>query len=292
MPRVSQYLSGCALAAFMIQRPAVADYPPGAVLPARTIDDCELVWMLRGRARLRYGEGEVQLEPGQLVLLPPALRHGFAWDRDRPSRHGFVHFDPKGLGFPSPAEPVVRPMTRHDPLAGLCAYLLWLGHLAPGGWQRRAGETLRLLLSLLLAGPLPATQSPPELGPPLAAALDHLRRAWAQPPLRRVGVAELAAAASVSRGYLGRLFRAGFGVSPGPALECARMARAETLLVRTDLPVQAIARDCGFADASHFSHRFAAIHAVPPTAYRAAGHPATSVLDHPGIRRVAHLLWG
>jgi transcriptional regulator GlxA family with amidase domain len=95
----------------------------------------------------------------------------------------------------------------------------------------------------------------------------------------------------VSRGYANRLFRAGLGLSAAAALERARCSRAETLLTRTDLSIEAIAHRCGFADASHFSHRFGAIHGVSPRAYRAAGSPSPSVLDHPGVRRLTHAIW-
>jgi AraC family transcriptional regulator len=270
-------------------RAAVADYPAGAHLPWRVIEDHELVWMLRGHARLLGEEAELGLAPGQLLLLPPGVAHAIEWDRTRPSRHGYLHFGPEHFDGAPPAEAQVRPMTSQDPLAGLCAYLLWLGRHEPQGWQERADETLRFLLARFVAGPLPGTDPQPALVEPLALAVAHLERAWSQVPLRRVGVAELASAASVSRGYFSRLFRAAFGLSPAPALEQARCARAETLLSRTDLPVESIARTCGFADLSHFSHRFTALHGLSPRAYRATGHP---VLDHPGVRALSNLVWG
>ncbi len=275
----------------MIARPAIADYPAGAHLATREIDDLELVWMLHGRARVSGPDGDLPLGPGRLLLIPPALPHSFAWDTARPSRHGYVHFDRGVLGRDPPAQIGLWPMTALDPLAGLCAYLLWLGQLDQDDWQRRTHETLRFLLSVLADGPLPTTAARDDPPPALTAAVDHLRAAWAQMPLRRVTVAELAGAGLVSRGYLGRLFRATFSLSPGPAMEHVRCSRAETLLVRTDLPVETIARHCGFADSSHFSHRFTALHDESPRAYRASGG-RVSVLDHAGVRRLARLVWG
>jgi AraC family transcriptional regulator len=129
------------------------------------------------------------------------------------------------------------------------------------------------------------------LAPPLSTAVGYLQREWSEMPLRRIGVAELASAVSVSRSYLRRLFRSGFGLGAAAALEQARCARAETLLTRTDLSVEAVAYQCGFADLSHFSHRFTAIYGVPPSVYR-SGSQTPSVLDHPGVRHLTHLLWG
>jgi AraC-like DNA-binding protein len=273
-----------------MERPAVVDYPAGAQMPARVIDDLEFVWMLRGQALVTHDGGELPLRPGLLLLVPPGVRHGFVWDQTRGSRHGYVHFGPGLEHDAASTELLIRPMTANDPLAGLCAFLLWLGRSEADSWRQPADGTLELLLRLFLHGPLPEPDGT-RLAAPLSAAIGHLRREWAHHPLRRVDVGQLAAAAHVSRGYLNRLFRAGFGLSAATALEHARCSRAEMLLTHTDSSVEAIAHQCGFADASHFSHRFTAIRGVSPRAYRAAGIQSPSVLDHPGVRHLTHLVW-
>lgn len=110
-------------------------------------------------------------------------------------------------------------------------------------------------------------------------------------PLRRVGIDELASAARVSRSYLDRLFQAEFGISAAAGLEGLRFSGAEALLTRTDMTIGSIAHQCGFADLYYFSHRFARRYGVPPSVFRAAGTPSFSVLDQPGVRRLAHGLW-
>jgi AraC-like DNA-binding protein len=273
-----------------VDRPAVADHPPGAHLARRVIDDYELVWMLRGRARLVTDDAAVPLPPGQLLLLPPGVPHGLAWDPRQPSRHGYLHFGPEHFDVP-PGDIQVRAMTARDPLDGLCAYLLWLGRREQDDWEPAVRATLRFLLATFVDGPLPEPEDRSPLTAPLEAAVAHLRRTWGRLPLRRIGVDELARAAAVSRGYLHRLFHDAFGRGPAPAMERARCSRVETLLTRTDLTVEAIARQCGFADLSHLSHRFAAIHGLSPTAYRTAAARVPSVLDEPGVRRLVQLIW-
>jgi AraC-like DNA-binding protein len=269
-------------------RPAVADYPPGAQLPTRVIDDFEFVWMLRGRARFYTDDGNAHLAPGHLLLVPPGVRHGFDWDTRRPSRHGYVHFGPDGQ---VPREIRLIRMSGNDPLAGLCAYLLWLGTGELDGWQDCARRALKFMLDLVHSGPLPAGRPEPELPRTLLLAVEHLRELWSNLPLRRVPVDELMSAASVSRGYLNRLFYNGFGHGAAKLLELVRCSRAETLLTRTDLSAEVIGRQCGFADLSHFSHRFTAIHGVAPSVYRAAGDAAPSVLEDAGVRRLVRMLW-
>lgn len=265
-----------------MQRPAVADYPPGARLATRVIDDYELVWMLRGRARLITDGGELPLAPGLLLLVPPGLRHGYIWDERRSCRHGYVRFDHADAGAALPDTIRTRRMTTHDPLAGLCAHLLWLG-------PERARPTLRFLLDLFVSGPLPDDQHATAFTGPLATTVTHLRREWSKTPLRRIGIDELAAAAEVSRGHLSRLFQAELGIGIAACLERLRCYRAEILLTRTDLQIGAIASRCGFADLYHFSHRFTRLYGIPPSAYRADGGP--SALDEPGVHRLAGQLW-
>jgi AraC family transcriptional regulator len=242
--------------------PAVADYPAGARLPPRVLDDFEFVWMLRGRARFRAQGREIPLTTNHLLLVPPGLEHSFIWDPKLPSRHGYVHFTRDDL------VPRIELCELRDPLKGLCAYLL--------AEESTVDQTLDFMLDVI------KLDSAPSLAPALAGAIDHLRDHWAHMPLRRIGVAELSAAAHVTRGYLNRLFQHAFQVSAVTALERIRCARAETLLSRTDLTIDTIARQTGFANVSHFSHRFATVHGMPPSVYRSS--PIASVLDHPGIR--------
>lgn len=77
----------------------------------------------------------------------------------------------------------------------------------------------------------------------------------------------------------------------GDPQQSLRCSRAETLLLRTDMTIGAIARECGFADLFHFSHRFTERYGVSPSTYRRVGTANESVLDHPGVRRLALVLW-
>jgi AraC family transcriptional regulator len=128
------------------------------------------------------------------------------------------------------------------------------------------------MLTLLENGPLPNGEGRPEVRRPVAAAVSYLQHEWSHLPLRRVGVTEIATAAHVSRGYLNRLFRDTFGSSVSVALEHLRCSRAEALLTRTDLTIAAIARQCGYADVTHFltdSAAFTAFRRLPTAASRA-----------------------
>jgi AraC family transcriptional regulator len=273
-----------------MDRPAVADYPAGAGLQPRVIEDFEFVWMLRGRATFVVSE-ETPLSPGELLLVPPGVRHSFRWDQDQASRHGYVHFGYADVREAVAPEVRLTRMSSADPLAGLCAYLLWLGRSNLSDWQTSVRRTLDFMLTLLDNGPLPSGEVALEVGGPVGAAVSYLRQEWSHLPLRRVGVTEIATAAHVSRGYLNRLFHDTFGSSVSVALEHLRCSRAEALLTRTDLTIAAIARQCGYVDVAHFSHRFSRIHGISPSAYRSPANRSSSVLEQAGVLQLSRLIW-
>lgn len=99
----------------------------------------------------------------------------------------------------------------------------------------------------------------------VAAAIDHLRRHYD----RDLTTRDLAAAAHVSPELLRRLFRRATGQSPSRFVQRYRIGVARRLLQETDLPVSAVARRSGFADAFYFSRVFTAAEGTPPSRYRA-----------------------
>ena len=223
--------------------------------------------------------------------MPPGVRHSFRWDSDQASRHGYVYFGYADVRAAVAPEVRLTRMSSADPLAGLCAYLLWLGRSNMSDWQTSARGTLEFMLSLLENGPLPSDEVHSEVRGPVAAAVSYLQHQWSYLPLRRVGVTEIAMSAHVSRGYLNRLFRDTFGSTVSVALEHLLCPRAEALLTRTDLPIASIAHQCGYADLSHFSHRFSGTHGMSPSAYRGLGSRSRSVLEQAGVLQLSRLIW-
>lgn len=125
--------------------------------------------------------------------------------------------------------------------------------------------------------------------PELAAALGYVREAWSRGP-RPLTLAELADAASVSRGHFARMFQAHFGIGAVTALEQVRLARAETLLLAGDLNVSQVARACGFADPLHFSRRFRATHGLAPQVFRQDPQAAAQLCDGPAVQTLLRLV--
>jgi AraC family transcriptional regulator len=67
---------------------------------------------------------------------------------------------------------------------------------------------------------------------------------------------------------LGKTFRQAAGVSLHDYVLARRMRLAETLPVKSDLPLAAIAEAAGFSNQSHFTSVFSIRVGIPPSAYR------------------------
>jgi transcriptional regulator GlxA family with amidase domain len=134
-------------------------------------------------------------------------------------------------------------------------------------------DGLRLLawLANLLANSVDAgsVATDAKLGadPALRPALRLIEEGLADPPRN----AELAGAYSLSQTQFIRRFRAAFGETPQHMARKTRLRQAARSLIHTDLTIEAIAEQTGFADRVHFTHAFSKFFRVSPAAYRRDG---------------------
>lgn len=85
---------------------------------------------------------------------------------------------------------------------------------------------------------------------------------------RNITLGMLADVAGMSEYHLARMFRISFGKPPHAWIAERRLDRARQLLKSTSLPLQQVADASGYANLSHFSHRFSAAVGVSPRQYR------------------------
>ncbi|WP_169984208.1 MULTISPECIES: GlxA family transcriptional regulator [unclassified Microbispora] len=112
--------------------------------------------------------------------------------------------------------------------------------------------------------PVPGPAAGDPLGAALGATLD-----WAVRHLDRpLGADALAARALMSRRTFDRRFREATGTSPARWLLHQRVLHAQRLLETSDLPVEQVARRCGFASAVALRPHFRRLVGVSPAAYR------------------------
>lgn len=85
-----------------------------------------------------------------------------------------------------------------------------------------------------------------------------------------VSLDDVAAQCDLSAGYFARAFRTTTGQTAHKWLTGRRISLAKHQLERTDAPLADIARDCGFADQSHFTRTFSKAVGYAPGAWRRA----------------------
>jgi AraC-like DNA-binding protein len=91
-----------------------------------------------------------------------------------------------------------------------------------------------------------------------------------------VSVADMAAAAGLSRAHFSTEFRRAFGDSPHVYLLTRRLERAASLLRNTDRSVTDICFSVGLSSLGSFTTSFTRTYGLSPAAYRAAAPPAAS----------------
>lgn len=263
--------------------PNVALYPPGARFGPRRLSNWEFVWLLEGEAVYRFASRgtrpreEIALRVGDLLLCRHGERDEFDWDRNRPTRHGFFHFD---IAWIPPSWPEIEAWPRvrrrgeqggensgeSELFATLCRFVVT--------WGENGSETTRdaaaaLLLSAFVTGESRVGELTPERLPePVERALTYLHRQVELDPMRGLALADLARAACVSPEHLCRVFGKATGRTPLETVRLARLDRALFLLARTNYSGGQIARMLGFASPYHFSRLFSREFGRSPRALR------------------------
>ncbi|UGQ46270.1 helix-turn-helix domain-containing protein [Massilia endophytica] len=198
-------------------------------------------WLVRGRLRFLH-----------LYFKPELLERRATLELDRDAR--LVRLDDRSH---APGGELQR-------LCGRLAVLPWQGADAPMQANELAHETLSCLLRAQ------------------GEAADVRLRGGLQPAVRRrvrdyieahlhgaLTLGMLADVACMSEYHFLRMFRASFGLPPHAWIAARRIDRARQLLRSTDLPLQRIADDCGYATLSHFSHSFRSALGCAPSRFRA-----------------------
>jgi YesN/AraC family two-component response regulator len=87
----------------------------------------------------------------------------------------------------------------------------------------------------------------------------------------RIRLADVAAAAWLSPGYLSEILKAKLGKTFTDYLAEVRVQHSKDLLVRTAIPIAEIATRVGFSDQSHFTKVFTRVTGTSPARFRRSG---------------------
>jgi AraC-like DNA-binding protein len=104
---------------------------------------------------------------------------------------------------------------------------------------------------------------------PAGSTVKALQFLYAHYARSRISLDDVASAAGLSPDHFGRVFLRDMAASPMKYLQSLRMAQGRKLLEGTDLRVNEVAREVGFADSLHFSRMFHKATGTSPREYRA-----------------------
>jgi AraC family transcriptional regulator of arabinose operon len=223
-----------------------------------------------GRGRVRAGEAELLVDPGDALLFAPAAVHDYDRDPAGPAwHHRWAYFRPRAhwlpwLAWPDAGGHVGRQRLGREAAAGLAARLA----AAEQAVRSRSplGQDLAMCrLEEALIG-LAAQRAAPEWDPLVAQARSFIEELHQLP----LSVAEVAARVGLSPSRLAHRFRAATGLGIIAWRDECRMQRACQLLRTTGMPVAEVARTVGYADPLFFARAFRRRTNASPSEYRAA----------------------
>ena len=160
-----------------------------------------------------------------------------------------------------------RTYFEHERIGRLCQALIQMPWDGPDALLRANEVTHETLSHLLHAQAMPQRQMKVRggLSPVVRRRLAEYIEAHLS---QNITLGMLAQLACLSEYHLARMFRVSFGMPPSAWIAARRIEHARTLLKTTGQPLQQIADACGYADLSHFSHRFRDAVGAPPSRYR------------------------
>jgi AraC-like DNA-binding protein len=203
------------------------------------------------------------IHPDEAHTGEPATPAGFTYRTFYPSvalmEHAAAELTGRKQSLPFFPTPVVIDDTLSYRLIALHRALI--GHAGTLEGETRLLETLADLIAhhadVRVAADRPGRER---------AAIRRVREYIGAHYERDVSLTELAQLVSFSPFYLARVFRAEIGLPPHAYLESVRIRHAQRL-VALGTPLAQVACATGFADQSHFTHRFKRLIGVTPGQY-------------------------
>jgi AraC-like DNA-binding protein len=222
----------------------------------------------RGVQRFRHERDTHTTPPLGIIVLNPGEAHtgegatpaGFLYRAIYPSAEFFAAIAGEFDGFGGRIPAFASPRIDDEALARL---LVETHRLLIGGTSALHGEERLLTTLLALVARHADRRGTARRAGQEPAAVRRVRAYIDAHFDRDPTLSELAALAGLSPYHLARVFRAEVGLPPHAYLESLRIREAQRL-IRAGTPLAKIAYRVGFADQSHFTHRFRRLVGVTP----------------------------
>jgi len=242
----------------------------------------ELFLQRGGTTRFRFPDEDMDLGPGEVLIVPPQLHHAESIVAGgQPFRNVVLYADEAALschladGTPAAGPRIAYPEHREGPVCGQVA--LWLADAVRvsqevSGAAEVAVDLVRSVLGMtlkLLELPSPSGEAEPL---PVVRCRRMVHEDLGNPDL---SVATLAQRLGCSADYLSHLFRTVRGEKLTAYIEEQRLVRAAELLRRTTLSIKEVGWASGYANQSYFIRCFRRRWNASPGEWRATPPMAT-----------------
>ena len=241
----------------------------------------EVIMPLKGTVHFWSEEDEWTIQPGEIMLVPSGIRHGFRMEAG--SERELLLYEPNGVftlkEFSAFRQMMTTPIYldgKHPCTAQLRDVFFRIISIHRSGSMMRNMRNYGLLLEVyaILGEHYLATEATAAeintLQLQLSGedafnrALDYLNKNY----MDDITLDSLAAYAGFSRYTLSRMFRQHTGYTFTQCLSKRRVDMAMELLAGTRLPVTQVALQCGFNSIATFNRVFREVRGCTPTQYR------------------------
>ncbi|WP_157042058.1 helix-turn-helix domain-containing protein [Nitriliruptor alkaliphilus] len=227
---------------------------------------------------------EERLVPGDVSLLTRAADSHWVWDTDIEVVHVYLTQAELAATCEQMYERDVQDVELHDevkaddPAIHRTAMLLAQEAAHGGAGSSLLVESLSCQLAVhILRRHAHVLFRERHTGDGLSFPQERVVRDYIQEHLgENITLEDLASSVGLSRYHFARRFRVSTGTTAYEYVLQQRVARAQTLLTRTNESLINIAVTCGFADQSHFNRVFKKHTGVPPGQYRKHSRPRST----------------
>jgi len=275
---------------FLLGSAGIAAYPPGSTFGPRLLFDFEFLWIISGSASCSFDDQPVSARAGSVLLGRPGMTDRYDWDMQERTVLAFFHFsfDYSEGDWPELKKwPIMQSVGAEDILPSLFRYVVGLARSDKSEKEVLVEAAVALMLRSFITGSSAVLLEPhQDLPEAIQKALKAIREALAKEPMETVTLDGLAKAAHVSPEYLCRLFRRHLNLGPLECAGLARLERAASLLVRSNLAIKEIADAVGFASPYHFSAKFRKVYGVSPRYYRWSMQSGFMITGNPVVQHL------
>lgn len=257
----------------LVQMSKLAAAPKWQLETMRALREPVFFWITHGQGRINLGGSTRGFHPHNAIFLPAGTLHGFqAMTRVQGTAIYFGHKHELSL----PEEPLhlrLRDASQHAEVSQLIDQVQ--REMDARRVQSEKAAYLHLgLLGIWLERNRPVRGDGANHASPTPSANERLLARYAALLEREFGsalnVTDYATALGVTPTHLTRACRASCGRTALALMQERRLYEARELLLKTDIPVQQIARNLGFSTPGYFSRAFAQHIGQPPSSYRKA----------------------